>query len=1290
MASKQIKISFYSDGSVNQSASEAIGIRQGDSNGAVAIVAAFAGKRNDQYVCKLNFERPDGKHIANVLMSEDASDSTAFVYSVGSSWFFAVSGNARLTVTLTDQSGAIAAQGSYSFRIEPTEVVVADSTLTYDEAAALEGLIAEIDADAVKRATSLNSGYPSLTLSGFLDLCIARKTPIEDGDRYVATGYTGQTNASILHEYYCEFLGDNKAILVDRQHQNLSTDPQPTVSVHIAARNLGSQTWSITAELASKAYADRNFDGDSALKAIADEDGNNIVATYETKADANSKNTTLLSYFTDGKANFALADADGNSIIATYETKADSQAKDATAVHKAGAETITGSKTFNAAQYFERENQFAQKNYFNKGINVSGGNLVLGTLIGPSWIETVNTKLVSCGLFGKANYLLPHSYGGNGGSDVDYTFAMTDDVAAAVERSNLVSIIQEATQSLSGLMSATDKSRLDALYALLGDTEDADTVVDTINEVLAIFNQYPEGASLVNALAQKVSIADIVDALTSDDPTKPLSAKQGKVLKALIDDTLATFVAEDSAFNRAEAERVTAENGRVAAENARVAAENERAAEFSGWQDEIDSKLTRGDYDATTGVGYADNADQLNSPDVTTDQAPYLYRTSGGDADIGNREKDTIVGGSLGWNQLVADIDYSNNGDGFDLAREANTHKVTISGTASNNSGKTFAVAPVGSIPAGHKVLLLFNNYSKTGTDTGGYYTNTTYADYKEMGATDPSRVITATINQIQLIFAYSSGRVYGYSFYINIFDLTAIFGATIADYIYSLETANAGAGVAWFKRYFPKPYYPYKAIGGFLHVKLTSHDMVGFNQWDEEWEVGDISNNTGQNATHTTRIRSKNYIPVLPSTSYYFKGSSNYTEINVFAYDANKNFIGVYVGGNWVINSNSSSNVMNSYKTLPAGAAFIRIKIDGTATYHNDVNINLSWSGWRNGQYEAYKKVTYPLDTSVILRGIPKLDANNNLYYDGDVYHSDGSVEENYVEINLGEINYASVDGNGWVQSEKLNYIYTVPNTTTLPDAHCASYIVRTPNNTYSMDGSICVGVGGRITIRDPQFIGKTLTEVKSLLSGKKVIAKRLTTTISQADPFQETQAVDDFGTEEYVVPEQDGVQVPVGHYTEYPENLRDKLRRLPNMPTISESTTATYAVNYNGQTKKCSFVPINDWLVANGYPAVQDVSDQITDVAGLTYAIKKAYKVGNLVSLTIKATNSTGNTISSFASLADLAQGLRPSTNLPVASFIGETSAKFIVHSDGYLSCPGEIANGSTIYIVVTYAVA
>ena len=48
-------------------------------------------------------------------------------------------------------------------------------------------------------------------------------------------------------------------------------------------------------------------------------------------------------------------------------------------------------------------------------------------------------------------------------------------------------------------------------------------------------------------------------------------------------------------------------------------------------------------------------AEQLISTVVTEDKVPYNFRTAGGSADIGNRETDMIVGGTIAWNQLGHD-----------------------------------------------------------------------------------------------------------------------------------------------------------------------------------------------------------------------------------------------------------------------------------------------------------------------------------------------------------------------------------------------------------------------------------------------------------------------------------------------------------------------------------------------------------------------------------------------------------------------------------------------------------
>ena len=76
-----------------------------------------------------------------------------------------------------------------------------------------------------------------------------------------------------------------------------------------------------------------------------------------------------------------------------------------------------------------------------------------------------------------------------------------------ITRANLVKVIGEATSSISGLMSAKDKATLDVLKSML--TQGDASVVDTIQEVLAIFARYPQGTDIVTLLSDKANKKDV-------------------------------------------------------------------------------------------------------------------------------------------------------------------------------------------------------------------------------------------------------------------------------------------------------------------------------------------------------------------------------------------------------------------------------------------------------------------------------------------------------------------------------------------------------------------------------------------------------------------------------------------------------------------------------------------------------------------------------------------------------------------------------------------------------------
>lgn len=130
----------------------------------------------------------------------------------------------------------------------------------------------------------------------------------------------------------------------------------------------------------------------------------------------------------------------------------------------------------------------------------------------------------------------------------------------------------------------------------------------------------------------------------------------------------------------------------------------------------------------------------------------------------------------------------------------------------------------------------------------------------------------------------------------------------------------------------------------------ISGHDevgvsVVGVNQWDEEWELGAISNSTGANVSDNTRIRSKNYIPILPNTQYYIIGAS---DGRVVFYDADKNYV-TYNGSAFISHAFTTPNNAYYMKISPVSSY-------GT-TYNHDISINYPST---DHDYHAYNGQTY------------------------------------------------------------------------------------------------------------------------------------------------------------------------------------------------------------------------------------------------------------------------------------------------------------------------------------------
>lgn len=431
-------------------------------------------------------------------------------------------------------------------------------------------------------------------------------------------------------------------------------------------------------------------------------------------------------------------------------------------------------------------------------------------------------------------------------------------------------------------------------------------------------------------------------------------------------------------------------------------------------------------------------AGQLLSKNEASDSVPYNFRAVGQDATL--EYTDAIVGGSVVANQLVQNGNFANAtgwASNFGTIVVAN-NELTFTSGGDNVAGATYRAAVFAS---NHKVLVSFEakgdfphvrlRYPFQSADT---VLGSTYRTYSFIGNVNGQDQVNLKVFMIQGILD-TAGANKTYSLKnVCAFDLTQMLGTTIADYIYSLEQANAGAGVAWFKKLFPNDYYEYNA-GEIVSVQgLSQHVM-----------------------------------------------------------------------------RDADNNIIHSY----------------------------------------------PLDSTVTLRGILKLDSNNQLYADGDRYLPDGTVQRRYGVVDLGEL--------GWSYSDRGYFYSSIRGKATgNHNLICSKYPTTTGAYVGDMSDKQIKGYSANTVIYVKDSTYTTSTELRAALSGVMCVYELATPTTEEADPYTTPQIIDPNGTEEYVSTS----IVPVGHESRYPLDIAGRLDKILTMPTANGTYTLRATVNNGAVT--------------------------------------------------------------------------------------------------------------------------
>lgn len=167
--------------------------------------------------------------------------------------------------------------------------------------------------------------------------------------------------------------------------------------------------------------------------------------------------------------------------------------------------------------------------------------------IGVSYIQiSVQKTKIESRSFESNAWTAWTSIGGGGGVEID------DNTISALKTWSAYKIAEELsgkeaagtselaiTQLIDGATDNTLKKlqdKITAINAIIGgSTADGDSIVNTVAELLAVFSSFPEGSDMVTLLTAKLNTSDVYNALDRILEGKPLDARQGKVLKDLID-----------------------------------------------------------------------------------------------------------------------------------------------------------------------------------------------------------------------------------------------------------------------------------------------------------------------------------------------------------------------------------------------------------------------------------------------------------------------------------------------------------------------------------------------------------------------------------------------------------------------------------------------------------------------------------------------------------------------------------------------------------------------------------
>lgn len=295
---------------------------------------------------------------------------------------------------------------------------------------------------------------------------------------------------------------------------------------------------------------------------------------------------------------------------------------------------------------------------------------------------------------------------------------------------------------------------------------------------------------------------------------------------------------------------------------------------------------------------------------------------------------------------------------------------VALNGT-SNKGGNSIAVAIIKNVKD-HKYLIIANPLSGVYGAGQLLFTSQVYgADTTGHGAIIVNGSSNAT--WYYTLYVYEGVTYDNVKLQPQIYDLTAMFGA-----------GNEPSTVEEFEKIFPAAYYSYNA-GEVVSAGVAEVVEQGKNLWDEVWEEGSINYKTGLDTPDPTAMRSKNYIPIIPNSTYIFvyTGDTEFGNVKVRFYDHGKN----YIGGD----SKSGDTYPNKSFITPSNAFYVRFTLP--PKYGNIYKNDIALIAGSSGTYAPYHRNVYQIPETI--KALPGYGIEGNTAdYEAKTYTQNNAVE--------------------------------------------------------------------------------------------------------------------------------------------------------------------------------------------------------------------------------------------------------------------------------------------------------